>query len=255
MATMHAEPMFSLAGRRALITGSSRGIGRAIGLGMVEAGARVAFHGVTQSETLAATVAEAGDTCVAVTGDLGAPEGPDTIAADAVAALGGIDILVLNASVEIREPWQEITHEAFQRQIAVNMESAVRLIAALTPAMVAAGWGRVLAIGSVQEVKERPPMLVYGAIKAAQTSMMRNLARELAPSGVTFNTLSPGVIDTDRTSDVLADPTFAATMRSRVPMQSFGEPEDCVGAAIFLCSRAGRYVTGIRLMVDGGMHL
>lgn len=247
--------LFGLEGRRALVTGSSRGIGRGIGLALAAVGARVVFNGSRPSEALDSAVSEAGGRALSVVADLGSAAGVEALLSRVESELGGVDILVLNASVEVREPWDETTHEALARQVSTNFEPNIRLISALAPAMGERGWGRVLSIGSVQEVKERPPMLIYGALKAAQLSIMRNLARELAPSGVTFNTLSPGIIVTDRNTGVLADGEFAAKMQARVPMNSFGQVEDCVGAALFLCSQAGRYVTGERLFVDGGMHL
>jgi glucose 1-dehydrogenase len=139
--------------------------------------------------------------------------------------------------------------------VAVNLDATRRLVAALTPGMVERGWGRVLAIGSVQEVKEHPLLLIYAGLKAAQTSMMRNLARQLGPRGVTCNTLAPGVIETERNRAVLADETYRAAVLNRIPLGHLGAPEHCVGAALLLCSEAGRYITGERLLVDGGMHL
>ena len=98
-------------------------------------------------------------------------------------------------------------------------------------------------------------MPIYAGLKAAQTSMMRNLARQLAPHGVTCNTLAPGVIETDRNAGVLADEAYRDMVRAKIPSGVFGTPEDCTGAALLLCSDAGRYITGVHLLVDGGMHL
>lgn len=252
---MTPDNLFSLAGRRVLVTGSSRGIGRSLAVGLAGAGARVVLHGSSASTALDEARMLAGPDCAGVVGDLGSPEGADRVAAEALAAFGGIDIVVLNASIEIREPWNAITHEAFLRQVGVNFESGLRLIAACTPGMVERGWGRILAIGSVQEVKESAAMPVYSGLKAAQTSLMRNLARQMAPSGITCNTLAPGVVETDRNRNALTDDGLRQRLLQQIPMGHFGETDDFVGAALFLCSAAGRYVTGIRLLVDGGMHL
>ncbi len=249
------ETLFSLKGRRALVTGSSRGIGRAIGLGLAAAGARVAFHGVARTDALEDAQRAAGDGHLAVHGDLANPREVERIVAAAKAALGDVDILVLNASIEVREDWDKVTDEAFARQVAINLDASQRMIAAFVPGMTERGWGRLLAIGSVQEVKEHPKMLIYAGLKAAQTSMMRNLARQISSRGVTCNTLAPGVIETDRNKAALADPDYRAAVAARVPAGRFGEPDDCVGAALLLCSDAGRYITGERLLVDGGMHL
>jgi NAD(P)-dependent dehydrogenase (short-subunit alcohol dehydrogenase family) len=249
------HPAFDLQGRTALVTGSSRGIGRAIALGLAESGARVIFHGAAPSSELASATAEAGNEGLALSADLADRAAVRGLCAHALAAAGQVDILVLNASIEIREPWQATTDAAFDRQVAVNLDASRLLIEGLVPDMAERGWGRVLAIGSVQEVKEHPRMLVYAALKAAQSSIMRNLARQLAPRGVTCNTLAPGVIATGRNEAVLADEAYRDSVRSRIPMEAFGMPGDCVGAALLLCSDAGRYITGERLIVDGGMHL
>lgn len=246
------ESLFSLAGRTALVTGSSRGIGRALALGLAAAGARVVGHGVARSAALEALGREVAAT---VTGDIATTDGVQALIAGTRDAAGSIDILVLNAAIEMREPWHAVTDDAFARQVAANLDATRRLVAAFVPAMAERGWGRVLAIGSVQEVKEHPQMLVYAALKHAQTGVMRNLARQLAPRGVTCNTLSPGAIATDRNATVLGDDAYRAAVVGRIPAGRLGTPEDCVGAALLLCSDAGRYITGERLLVDGGMHL
>jgi NAD(P)-dependent dehydrogenase (short-subunit alcohol dehydrogenase family) len=249
------DSMFSLKGRTVLVTGSSRGIGRAIGLALAEAGARIAFHGAAHSDALSSAATEAGNGAAGFAADLANRPDVERLRKEVISAFGHIDVLVLNASIEVREDWDKVTDAGFDRQVAVNLDATRSLIAAFTPGMVARGWGRVLAIGSVQEVKEHPKMLIYAALKAAQSSMMRNLARQLAPHGVTCNTLAPGVIETDRNATVLSEPSYRDAVRSKVPTGYFGTPEDCNGAALLLCSDAGRYITGVRLLVDGGMHL
>ena len=129
------------------------------------------------------------------------------------------------------------------------------MIQVLAPPMQERGWGRILSIGSVQEVTPHPNMVVYAASKAAQTSMMLNLARQLASDGITLNNLAPGVIRTDRNVEALADGTYAEKVRASIPAGIFGQPSDCAGAALLLCSEAGRYITGQNLFVDGGMSL
>lgn len=252
---MTLHDLFSLSGKRALVTGSSRGIGRALALGLAKAGADVAVHGASSSAALDATVHEAGPQAIAAIADLAKPIAVQGLVRDLDMRWGGIDILVLNASIEIRQPYDKITPEAIAAQVAVNLAATQALITGFAPAMAGRGWGRILGIGSVQEVKEHPEMLIYAGLKAAQTSMMRNLARQLAPDGVTCNTLAPGAIETDRNAAVLADSVYRDRVQARIPMGRLGTTGDCVGAAIFLCSHAGDYITGERLLVDGGMHL
>lgn len=245
----------ALAGRRALITGATRGIGLAIAKCFLAAGARVCVNGPQADAELIETGHALGVSACAVPADLSKPAEVDRLATEAVRALGGIDILVLNAAVQHRQPWDQINREQFDHQMQVNLAAGYRLIQALTPAMVAQGWGRLIAIGSIQEVKEHPDMLIYAASKAAQASMIRNLARQLGASGVTCNCLSPGVIETERNRVVLNDRDYAEKIRGAIPMRRFGQPEDCADVALFLASDAARYVTGTTLFVDGGMHL
>jgi NAD(P)-dependent dehydrogenase (short-subunit alcohol dehydrogenase family) len=255
---MNVKKAFRLDGRAALVTGSSRGIGRAIALGLAECGAMVAVHGTKPANALDETFA---DVCklsphsVAVTGDLSQPDVPARIVADATAALGALDILVVNAAIQVRKPWAEVTQAEAEQQMQVNFHASLRMIQATVPAMRANKWGRILTIGSVQQQRPHPDMIVYAASKSAQENLVRNLAKQLGPEGITVNNLAPGVILTDRNTSVLADETYAARVRSSIPLRFFGDSEDCVGAALLLCSDAGRYITGADLRVDGGMSL
>jgi len=255
---MNASPDFSLSGRRALITGSSRGIGHALALAFARSGADVAIHCVadtTHAREAAAAIRQLGRQSCVVEADLGADDGARRAYAGAVAGLGGIDILVCNASIQEPTPWLTVDRGQFDRQIAVNFRSTLELCQLAAPAMQRQRWGRILTVGSVQEAKPHPHMVVYAATKAAQTSLVHNLARQLAPEGVTVNNLAPGVIRTDRNSQRLADPAYAASVLASIPVGFFGTAEDCTGAALLLCSDAGRYITGHTLMADGGLSL
>lgn len=249
---------FDLTGRRALVTGSSRGIGAAIALAFAEAGADVAIHGTgdsDQARDISARIAALGRRTAAIMADLSADDGARRAFSGAEAALGHIDILVLNASVQIRKPWLEFTRADIDLQIAVNYRSSLELIQLAAPAMRARQWGRVLTLGSVQETRPHPEMLVYSSLKHAQTGLALGLAKELAPHGVTLNNLAPGVIRTDRNATALADTGYAEKVRAAIPAGFFGESADCTGAALMLCSDAGRYITGQNLFVDGGLGL
>ncbi len=249
---------FNLAGRRALVTGSSRGIGAALALALAEAGADVAVHCAGRQDAaskVADRISAMGRRAPVLTADLTDAAAPQQLAQRAVEALGGIDILIANASVQLAQPWAEVTREQFDQHIAVNVRSTFELIQALTPAMAQRGWGRILTIGSVQETRPHPQMVIYAASKSAQTSLVRNLAKQLAPRGITVNNLAPGVIDTDRNRAALAQPEYRAQVLDRIPAQRLGQPEDCAGAALLLCSDAGSYITGQSLFVDGGFSL
>ena len=255
---MEVIKQFRLDGHVALVTGSARGIGRALALGLAECGAAVAVHGVKASDALADTLAavqKLSPRSVAVTGDLAQPDAAKHIVAAATQALGAPDILVINASLQIRKPWAEVTQVEAEQQMQVNFQASLQLIQVAVPAMRQRKWGRVLTIGSVQQQRPHPDMIVYAASKSAQENLVRNLAKQLGADGITVNNMAPGVILTDRNTTVLADETYAARVREGIPLRDFAAPEDCVGAALLLCSEAGRYITGVDLFVDGGLHL
>ncbi len=255
---MKLPDSFALTGRRALVTGSSRGIGAAIAVALAEAGADVVVHhtgNAAQADEVAARVVAAGRRAAVARADLADAEAPAIIHEAARKAFGGIDILVLNASMQTKKAWTDFTREEIDHHYAVNYRASLRLMQLCVPAMSAAGWGRVLTVGSVQELRPHPEMLPYSSLKHAQTALSTGLARPLAASGVTFNNLAPGVILTDRNSEALSDADYAAKVRAAVPAGFFGESADCVGAALLLCSDAGRYITGQNLFVDGGLGL
>lgn len=258
MIKMKPNDIFDLSGRTALVTGSSRGIGAAIAQTLAEAGADVAVHcaGNRQAaETVAETIAALGRRTLVIAEDLAATGAAARISDAAARGLGRLDILVLNASIQFPESWKSVTAEHFDRQVRSNWQSGFELIQLAAPPMAERGWGRILTVGSVQEVKPHPEMVVYAALKAAQTLMARNLARQLAVNGVTVNNLAPGAVETDRNTERLADASYKAKVLAQIPAGRVGVPMDCAGAALLLCSEAGRYITGQSLLVDGGMSL
>lgn len=249
---------FRIDGRRALVTGAPRGIGRSIALALAEAGADVVINYATSKdlgEEAAAEAARFGVKAYAVQARLGDPGAATALYEQSVALLGGIDILVHNASVQYRTAWSEIPSDEFDDQIAVNLKAMVELTQVAVPPMCERGWGRVLMIGSVQQAKPHPEMWIYAGTKLAQLSMARNLALRVASHGVTVNNLAPGAIDTFRNEETLADTDARARIEGRIPLGRVGQPDDCAAAALLLCSDAGRYITGADLFVDGGLGI
>jgi glucose 1-dehydrogenase len=249
--------MFDLSGRIALVTGSSRGIGRAIALGLAEQGAAVAIHcasRVGEAQAVADSIKAAGGRAACIQADLTDPKAGLYLVAETTARLGPIDILVLNASVEFRRDWLEITADDIDGQVAVNLTASLTLLQGVVPAMAQRGWGRVVSIGSILEAKPNPRLMVYAALKSAQGNMILNLARQYAPQGVTLNTVAPGAIGTERNAAVLEDRAYSARVKAQIPGYRIGTPQDCVGACVLLCSDAGSYITGSTLFVDGGWH-
>lgn len=242
--------LFDLSGRKALITGSSRGIGAALATALAGRGADVVVHGREASDELDTFAETLGGKALAA--DLADAGACKDLARRAENLPGGVDILILNASYEMRADWKSVSVEDADLQMAVNFRSSLLLCQALAPGMTERGWGRIIALGSIQEVRPNPALMVYAAAKAAQANMMMNLARELGPHGVTVNTLSPGAIATDRNAGALSDPAYRQKVEAQIPAGRVGRPDDCVGACLLLASDAGAYVNGAVLRVDGG---
>lgn len=248
---------FSLEGRVALVTGSSRGIGRALALGLAEAGADIAVNdeaGGPEAEAVVEIVRALGRNGASLPADLTQPDASPALVEAALRRFGRLDILVLNAALEHRHPWDAIPDEVRERELEVNFRSPLALIRAARPQMAQRGWGRILMLGSIQTQRPAPDLAVYAALKSASVNLARNLSRQLAPEGITVNVLSPGAILTGRNAAVLADAQTRAAVIGKIPLGRLGEPEDCVGAGLLLCSEAGRYITGAELFVDGGWH-
>lgn len=243
--------MFDLKGKRALVTGSTQGIGKAIAALLARQGAAVILHGSSSEEKCRRAAGEIqGQTEIAIA-DLSKSD----CASSLYGQTGDVDILVLNASVQFRRTWNEITPEEFDIQINTNLKASLMLIQKYVPYMKKQGWGRIVTVGSVQQHKPHKDMAVYAASKCAQMSLVSNLAKQLAPFGITVNNLSPGVIATPRNEEALHDPVYSRQVMAGIPMGYAGEPEDLAAAALLLCSESGRYITGTELIVDGGMHL
>ena len=227
---------FDLSGKIALVTGSSRGIGKAIGDAFEEYGAKVIRH----------------DTKVCDFVD------PDAIEKwfDTLEKEGNLpDILVANVSIQERFPWSEFPLNEARKEMQVNFFATLRMFQRCYPKMKAQKWGRLIVVGSVQEKRPHPMMVAYAATKGALENMVRNVARQVASEGITVNNLCPGVFATDRNKDALSNPEYAQKVFDAIPMHFAADTVDAVGAALLLASDAGRYITGSTIMVDGGLSL
>ncbi len=227
---------FDLTGKVALVTGSTRGIGLAIGDAFEECGARVIRHNTK--------------VC-----DLADPSAIDAFF-DRLEAEGSLpDIVVANASIQAKIPWADFPRDEACREIQVNFLATLRMFQCAYPKMKAQKWGRLITVGSVNERRPHPDMCVYAATKSAQENLVRGLARQTAAEGITVNNIAPGVFYTDRNKECLADPVYGPRVTAAIPMHDYAMPEDAVGAALLLASDAGRYITGATIMVDGGLCL
>ena len=242
--------MFDLTGKTAIVTGSTQGIGKAVAAAMVKQGAKVFVHcssDLSKAERIKNEIGAFG----AAVADLGNEAEVRALAEKT----GAVDIFVQNASVQFRKPWNEITSEEFDRQVAVNFKSTVILTQLYGKKMVEKGFGRIITIGSVQQFKPHKDMAIYAATKSAVVNYVTNLAKQLAPYGVTVNNVAPGVIATPRNADALADPEYAAMVYAGIPMNRAGEACELAGAVVLLASDEGAYITGVNIDVDGGMKL
>jgi NAD(P)-dependent dehydrogenase (short-subunit alcohol dehydrogenase family) len=252
----HSINSFSLDGKNAFVTGASRGIGRAIALGLAEAGAHVAAVARTAAalDELAAEIRKLDRTAVALTCDVTDPDQINQAVADAHAELGSLDIVVNCAGqIEHAGPFLDLTAEDWRRLFRVNFESVLHVCRAAGPHLRDQGAGSVINVSSAAGTGGVPFFSHYAASKAALISLTRTLAAEWAAHGVRVNALTPGWIGTEMTHAFSADPELSAGLLSQVPAGRWGEPEDVVGAAVYLAGDAARFVTGACLAVDGGL--
>ena len=240
--------------KTALITGSSRGIGKAIALQLARDGFRIFVHYARdhqKAEAVCNEIAAVGAQVEAIQCDLSSPKQAQQL----FEKTGAVDVLILNASIQHRTHWREITLDACYEQLDCNFVSSLVLMQAYVGPMIENQWGRIITIGSVQEKKPHPDMLVYAASKAAQTNMAVSLAAQLAQYGITVNNIAPGVINTDRNKEALSDLDYAKKVTAGIPVGFYGEPEDISGIVSLLCSERGSYITGQSIFVDGGKSI
>lgn len=235
---------------KVLITGSTQGIGKALANAFVQKGYEVIVHCSKDIEK-AERVREEIGAHQAVICDLSKMEEVDAL----YAKTGDVDCLILNASVQYRTPWYEIKEDEMEAQLNVNFKSSLKLMQAYYPKMKEKGFGRIVTIGSVQQYRPHKDMAVYAATKCATVSLVENIAKQVAPFGITVNNVAPGVIVTPRNDTALADKEYREKVIAGIPVGYAGEPNDCAGAVLMLCGEQGRYITGTDIIIDGGMKL
>ncbi|MBP7334183.1 SDR family oxidoreductase [Niveispirillum sp.] len=249
------EELFSLAGRRAVVTGASRGLGRAIALGLARAGADLvlaARDGAKLAE-VASEVRDLGRSADIITFELGDLPGVEAAAKGLAAEQRPIDILVNNGAIAGWGSLPDSSLEGWQNMFDVNVASMYLLCRELSAGMAARGWGRIINFASYVAQTGRPNLSAYTASKHAVLGLTRAVAAELAPRGVTCNAIAPGFFDTDMAAPTVGNPARAKIFRDAIAMGRFGNPSEIVGPALFLASDAASYVTGHMLHVDGGV--
>ncbi len=251
---MKLAHLFDLQGRRALVTGGSSGIGAAMARALGLAGARVLLVSRREAELAAACQALQAEQIDAqwLAADLSDTDGLHATAAEAARRLGGVDILVNAAGVNLRQPFAEVTPQAWQTQMALHLAAPFFLTQALAPAMAEAGWGRILNIASLQSFRAFKHSAPYGAGKGGVVQLTRAIAQEWSTRGITCNAIGPGFFPTALTAAVFADADAAERNAAQTCIGRNGRLEDLYGATVFLASDASSYITGQTLMVDGG---
>jgi 2-deoxy-D-gluconate 3-dehydrogenase len=245
---------FSLAGRTALVTGASSGIGQAIAVALAEAGAKVAVHCRTAGNAVStiASIESNGGVAIEVVGDMGERGAPQDVFDQAIDQFGMVDILINNAGTIRRAPAVDFSEEDWQAVIDVNLTSVFRLAQIAGRAMIDNGGGKIVNIASLLSFQGGITVPAYTASKSGVAGLTKALANEWAKHSVNVNAIAPGYIATKNTEALQADESRNRQILERIPAGRWGRPEDTAGAAVFLSSAASDYLNGHILVVDGG---
>ncbi len=247
--------LFDLSGKVALVTGSTKGIGKAIAIRMAEQGARVVVSSRNQDacEEVAEEIRTGGGVALAVACNINYREQLENLVAQTMAQLGSIDVLVCNAALNpYYGPSQDIPDAAFDKVMHANIGSVHRLCQMVIPGIAEKGGGSVIIVSSIGGLKGTDKLGAYAISKAADMQIARNLAVEWGPANVRVNCIAPGLVRTDFARALWENPeTYAATVK-HYPLRRIGEPDEIAGAAIFLASDAGSFTTGQTIVIDGG---
>jgi len=245
--------MFTLQGKKALVTGASRGIGKAVAIGLAEAGADVAL--VSRSDVLFQTAQEIeklGRKALVIQEDLTRPEAAEKVVNATVKSFGRLDILVNNAGTTRRAPVEDYGDEDWEVVIELNLNAVFRLCRAAGKVMLARGYGKIVNVASLMSFQGGITIPAYTASKHGVAGLTKSLANEWAGRNITVNAIAPGYVCTEVTVPLQKDKVRNRQILERIPQGRWAEPEDMVGAVIFLASDASRYVQGHVLVVDGG---
>jgi NAD(P)-dependent dehydrogenase (short-subunit alcohol dehydrogenase family) len=249
---------FSLHGKVALITGASRGIGRAIGLRLAKAGAAVVVSSrkMENVQAVASEIKAAGGKALALQAHVGRPDDVTALVAQAMDTFGRIDVAVNNAATNPHfGPVLTADEGQWDKILDTNVKGVFRVCKAVVPHMQSQGGGKVINMTSVAGLRPSPGMGVYSVSKAAIIALTQVLAVELGHANIQVNAIAPGVIKTRFSQLLWQTPRIADPILDSLPLGRFGEPEDVVGLALYLASPASDYVTGTVFVVDGGMNV
>jgi NAD(P)-dependent dehydrogenase (short-subunit alcohol dehydrogenase family) len=250
-----AVNLFDLTGKVAIITGSSRGIGRAIAEAFAEAGAKIVISGRNQApcDAVVEAIRATGGEAIAVTARISDKAQLENLVAMTREQWGRIDILVCNAAINPHYgSIADMTDQVFERMMTNNVLSNLWLSAMVGPEMRARKEGSIIYIISIGGMKASTVIGMYGVTKAADYALCRNLAAEWGPDGVRVNCIAPGLVETEFARALYEDPERRAKREAETPLRRLGQPVDIAGAALLLASRAGAFITGQTIVVDGG---
>lgn len=248
---------FDLSGKTALITGSSRGIGRAIAMLFADAGARVVISSrkLPACEAVRDAIEAKHGTgrAIAVACNVGRKEELHALVDATRAAFGEIHVLVANAAINpVYGPLAACSDEAWDKIMGTNLRSTWQLCTMVLPEMIARRDGAVVVLSSIAALRGNGTIGAYGISKAAEAALVRNLAVEHGPSNIRVNAIAPGIVETDFAKALTEDETVSSAVKSRLPLRRFGQPEDIAGLALLLASAAGGFITGQVIVADGG---
>ncbi len=248
------SPLFDLTNRVAVVIGATSGIGKAIALGLADAGAAVVPTGRRQELVRQAVqeVEARGSTTLAITADVTSTHSINGLTAAVIEEFGRIDILVNAAGITVRRPTVDVSDSEWNEIINTNLTGMLRACRAFGPHMIEKGYGRVINIGSLTSLVALQEVTAYGVSKAGVAALTKSLAVEWAPHGICVNAILPGVFRTALNEGLLDGTDRGRELLMRTPMRRFGQPQELVGAAVFLASEAASFVTGHLLTVDGG---
>jgi dehydrogenase/reductase SDR family member 4 len=247
--------MFDLTGKVAIVTGGSKGIGRAIAERMAEAGAKIVVSSrkLDKCEEVAQGIRDAGGDATAIACNVSHMEQLENLVAQTMKTYGKIDILVGNAAVNPHYgPMTEIEESAFDKIMDSNIKANLWLARMILPQMAERKDGVIIILSSIAGIKGTDDIGVYGISKAADSALVRNLAVRWGEHDIRCNAIAPGLIKTDFARALWENPERLAEVEASYPLRRIGDPDDIAGVAVFLASRAGRYITGQTIVVDGG---